>query len=97
MKLVPENINEAIKHLPARTDIDPRELQKDKYINEFVDILTAKKGKDGFPWSNYEDYAWQEIENNPKLLDLIDQCMDKMPAKDAVKKLHHHFESGIKF
>jgi len=81
---------------------DPKAILKigmyPKYLEDFVSELDHIQGRDGFPWSAYEDYVYEEIENNTELENTLISYMNQgLSPFDAAQKMKKSFDKGIKF
>lgn len=85
-KLVKESLNEALSG------------KFKAYVYKFAEELDKIQGYDGFPWSDYQDYVIEEIEQDKTLSIKLNGLMNKgVSPKVAAKQLKDQFEEGEEY
>jgi len=85
-KLVKESLNESLSG------------KFKMYVYKFAEELDKIQGNDGFPWSDYQDYVIEEVEENENLSIKLSVLMNKgISAKEAAKQLKDEFDEGEEY
>jgi len=68
------------------------------YVYKFAEELNKIQGYDGFPWSDYQDYVIEEIEEDEALSTKLTVLMNKgVSPKEAAEQLKNEFDEGEEY